>query len=133
MRALRSRQQGWLASCGAIGGLGKSSSFPPRSGPFAGAGALVTCFRAVVETVSSFAGFAAKWEEVELIAIGVLAVGTYCFEVLVHGCEGLGFGWLGGGGRGRHDGQDLWVYLGGVRVCRRVGSIDSSARCHEVG
>lgn len=52
----------------------------------------MSCFSAVVETVGSFTGFAAKREEVELVAVGVLAVGTDGFEVFVHAGEGLGMG-----------------------------------------
>ena len=69
---------------------------------------------AVVEAVCAFAGFAAEWEEVELVAVGVLAVGAYGVEVFVHGCEGLGFGtrWWGGGcgsHSGRFVGISLWI------------------------
>ena len=49
-------------------------------------------FGAVVEAECSFAGFAAEGEEVEDVAVGVLAVGAYGVEVFVHGCEGLGVG-----------------------------------------
>ena len=57
-------------------------------------------FGAVVEAECSFAGLAAEGEEVEDVAVGVLAVGAYGVEVFVHGCEGLGVGggWGGGGG-----------------------------------
>ena len=49
-------------------------------------------FGAVVEAECSFAGLAAEGEDVEDVAVGVLAVGAYGVEVLVHGCEGLGVG-----------------------------------------
>ena len=55
-------------------------------------------FGAVVEAECCFAGFAAEGEEVEDVAVGVLAVGAYGVKVFVHGCEGLGIG--GGGGVG---------------------------------
>ena len=54
-------------------------------------------FGAVVEAECFFAGFAAEGEEVEDVAVGVLAVGAYGVEVFVHGCEGLGVGGWGGG------------------------------------
>ncbi len=60
-------------------------------------------FGAVVEAECSLAGFASEWEEVEDVAVGVLAVGAYGVEVFVHGCEGLGVGG-GWGGRGCHAG-----------------------------
>ena len=49
-------------------------------------------FGAVVEAECSFAGLATEREEVEDVAVGVLAVGAYGIEVFVHGCEGLGVG-----------------------------------------
>lgn len=52
--------------------------------------AFVGGFGAVVEAEGVLAGFAAEGEEVELVAVGVLAVGTYGFKVFVHGGEGLG-------------------------------------------
>ena len=63
----------------------------------------MSCLCAVVEAVSAFAGFAAEGEEIKLVAIGVLTMGTDSFEVFVHGGEGLGFGRWGGSRRGRHD------------------------------
>ena len=50
----------------------------------------MSCFGAVIEAVGAFAGFAAEREEIELVAVGVLTVGTDRFEVFVHGSEGLG-------------------------------------------
>lgn len=52
----------------------------------------MSCFSAVVETVSSLTGFAAEREEIELVAVGVLTVGTDGFEVFVHASESLGIG-----------------------------------------
>ena len=92
MRALRSSQESRLARISTIRSWGKPSSFPPCCSPLAGAGAFVGCFGAVVETVGSFTGFAAEREEIELVAVGVLTVGTDCFEVFVHAGESLGVG-----------------------------------------
>ena len=98
MRALRCGEQGWFSGACARGGF-----FSAGSGPGAGLGAFVRGFGAVVEAVGSFAGFAAKGEEVELVAVGVLAVGAYGFDFFVHGGEGLGVGRGGGlGGGGGH-------------------------------
>ena len=58
----------------------------------------------MVQTVGPFAGFAAEGEEVELVAVGVLAVGADGFDFFVHGGEGLGLG----GGLGR-EGRHGWV------------------------
>jgi hypothetical protein len=72
----------------------------------------VGCFAAVVEAVFVVAGVAAEGEEVELVAVGVFAVGADCFDVgLVHGGVGGGFAGGGmGGGRGRHGGGiNGWV------------------------
>ena len=58
-------------------------------------------FGAVVEAVGVFAGFAAEGEEVELVAVGVVAMGADGVEVFVgfvHDGEGLGFGWASRGG-----------------------------------
>lgn len=52
----------------------------------------MSCFGAVVETVGPFTGFAAEREEIELVAVGVLTVGTDRFEVFVHAGECLGIG-----------------------------------------
>jgi hypothetical protein len=49
----------------------------------------MTGFGAVVETEGSATGFAAEGEEVELVAVSVLAVGAYeGWVFFVHGCEG---------------------------------------------
>lgn len=61
-------------------------------------------FGAVVEAVGTFAGFAAEREEIELVAVGVLAVGADGFDVFVHGGEGLGLLRWRGSRRGCHDG-----------------------------
>ena len=61
-------------------------------------------FGAVIEAVCAFAGFTAKREEIQLVAIGVLTVGADSFEVFVHGGKGLGFGRRRGTGSRRHDG-----------------------------
>ena len=92
MRALRSSQESRLAQTSTIRSRGKPSSFPPRRGPLASARAFVSCFSAVVEAVGTFTGFAAEREEIELVAVGVLAVCTDRFEVFVHAGEGLGIG-----------------------------------------
>lgn len=84
-----------------------SGGFSSCSGPFACAGAFVTGFGAVVEAECSFAGFAAEGEEVEDVAVGVLAVRADGVEVFVHGCEGLGVG-RGRGGGGGHAGLFVW-------------------------
>ena len=84
--------------------------FASRGGPFARAGASVPAFGSVIETVCSFAGFAAEGEEIELIAVGVLAVRTDGVEVFVHGCEGLGVAW--GACGGCHGGRGVYVWAG---------------------
>ena len=66
-----------------------SRGFPPRS-PFAGVAAFMGGFGSVIEAVGAAARFTAEGEEVQDVAIGVLAVGAYGFDVFVHGCEGLG-------------------------------------------
>ena len=63
---------------------------------------------AVIETVGTFAGFAAEREEIKLVAVGVLAVGTDCFEIFVHACKGLGLNRRKGSRRGGHDGRVEW-------------------------
>ena len=64
----------------------------------------MSCFGAVVEAVRAFAGFATEWKEIQLIAVGVLTVGTDRFQVFVHGREGLGVLRVRGSRRGRHNG-----------------------------
>ena len=66
-------------------------------------------FGAVVEAECSFAGFASEGEEVEDVAVRVLAVGAYGVEVFVHGCEGLGVG--GGLDRGGGHGWGICICL----------------------
>lgn len=63
----------------------------------------MSCFSAMVEAVGAFTGFAAEREEIELVAVGVLTVGTDRFEIFVHGGEGLGLERCWGGRRGLHD------------------------------
>lgn len=92
MRALRSSQESRLAQVSTVCSRGKPGSFPPCRGPLAGARAFVSCFGAVVETVGTFTGFAAEGEEIELVAVGVLAVGSNRFEVFVHASKCLGVG-----------------------------------------
>lgn len=106
MRALRCGEEGWF------GGAGARCGFSPASGcPGAGVRAGVGGLGAVVEAVGSVAGLAAEGEEVELVAVGVLAVGADGFDFFVHGGEGLGVGCGGGlGGGGRH-GSGLWLGL----------------------
>ena len=85
-------------------------------------------FGAVVEAECPFAGFAAEGEEVEDVAVGVLAVGADGVEVFVHGCEGLGVGWGGGGGGGGgHAGLFVWYFevLDGCHLCRQRGLVSS--------
>lgn len=64
----------------------------------------MSCLGAVVEAVGTFTRFAAEGEEIELVTVGVLTVGTDRFEVFVHGGEGLGLGRCWGSRRGSHDG-----------------------------
>ena len=104
MRTLRGSQEGRLPRVSTVGGGRTRSSFPLCGRPFAGARAFVSCFGAVIEAVGAFAGFTAEGEEIKLVAIGVLTVGTDGFEVFVHGGKGLGFGRGRGSRRGRHDG-----------------------------
>lgn len=87
MRALLSGcQRRFAVSCGSHRrGIGSSTG----SGPLAGMRAFVRGFGAVVEAEGVFAGFTAEGEEVELVAVGVLAVGAYSVEVFVHSGEGL--------------------------------------------
>ena len=61
-------------------------------------------FGTVVEAVGAFAGFATKWQEIQLVTVGILTVGTDRFEVFVHGCEGLDLLRRRGSRRGRHNG-----------------------------
>ena len=65
-------------------------------------------FSAVVEAVGAVAGFAAEGEEIKLVAVGVLTVGTDRFKVFFHGGEGLGLGRCWESRRGRHDGWLDW-------------------------
>lgn len=65
---------------------------------------------AVVEAIGAFAGFAAEGEEIELVAVCVLTMGTDRFEVFVHGGEGLGLAKFWGSRRGRHDGQEIFCF-----------------------
>jgi hypothetical protein len=84
---------------------------PAVASPFACFGAVVCCFGAVVEAKGGVAGVAAEGEEIELVAVGVLAVGADGFEV--GGVEHrVCFGWRGGSG---HVEWDLRV------ICGRVG------------
>lgn len=89
VRALRCGEEGRF---GGAGGCGRGVFFAAGGGPGAGVGALVGGFGAVVEAVGCFAGFAAEGEEVELVAVGVLAVGADGFDFFVHGGEGWGVG-----------------------------------------
>lgn len=111
MRALRCCREGrflagWERRGGGRGLLGGA----PCLGPLSGFGAGVRSFGPVVEAVGLFAGFAAEREEVELVAVGVVAVGTDGVKVLGlrkgHGGIRLGFWWWNGGRRGGcHDGE----------------------------
>lgn len=83
----------------------------------------------VIETVGSFAGFAAEWEEVELVAVIILAVRAYSVEIFVHGREGLRFRWWWEGGCGSHDGRFVEI-SNGYAVAAVSGSVGSSACGH---
>lgn len=66
--------------------------FAPPCGPFAGAAALVCCFGAVVEAEGAEARFAAEGEEVEDVAVGILAMRADEAGILfVHTGETLGW------------------------------------------
>jgi hypothetical protein len=96
---------------GRFGGARDGRGFSPAScSPCASILAFVCVFRTVVETVGVFAGFATKREEVELVAVCVVAVRANGFEIFVpHHCESLIVGscWSG---RGRHvGGLDLYL------------------------
>ena len=93
------------------------SFLSPR--PLASVHAFVRALGAVLEAVGPAAGLAAEGEEVELVAVAVLAVCADGFEVVVHGGEGLGF-WR----RGR------WCrHLdGGEVLCTEVRSSVTAAR-----
>ncbi len=95
IRALCCGQQGGFPSrCAPSRGCG---CFPASGGPFACSGAFVPGLGAMFETVGAFAGFAAEGEEVELVAVGVLAMGADGFEIFfsIHCCEGLRVGGRG--------------------------------------
>ena len=88
----------------------------------------MTCLSAVVEAVGAFAGFAAEGEEIELVAVGVLTVGTDRFDVFIHGGEGLRLGRCWRSGRRRHDGRlDECICLLGWSLlpCRQRGFVSS--------
>ena len=51
----------------------------------------------MVQTVGAAAGFAAEGQEVELVAVSVLAVSADVFHVFLHGGVGGGFGRRGVG------------------------------------
>jgi hypothetical protein len=88
LRALRRRENGrFLRGREGSGGCA-NAVLPPVLGPFASMGALVGGFGAVVEAEGVVAGVAAEGEEVELVAVGELAVRANGFEVVVvHFCE----------------------------------------------
>jgi len=97
----------------------------PVLGPFAGVGALVRVFGSVVKAECGFAGIAAEGQEVELMAVGELAVGADGFEVCrVH----FGIGRvLGRGIGGSHDCRGLqYIVIGAkcrVKIGRRRGRL----------
>lgn len=99
MRALRVRQHrrfpptAWRV----VTRRGEVGRFPPRRGPFAGVGAFMRRFGAVVQTVGATAGLAAKGQKVELVAVSILAMGADGFNVIVHGGVAEGFGRRGAG------------------------------------
>ena len=75
---------GWAAGDGRLA----DAVFSSVLGPFAGVAAFVRRLGAVVEAVGVVAGVAAEGEEVELVAVGELAVRADGFEVGgVHLCE----------------------------------------------
>ena len=100
--ALCPRLQSWLSGAGDVGGRSPDRVSPSVARPFACFGASVGGFCAVIEAECAVAGVAAEGEEVELAAVGVLAVGADGFEVfgVEHG-EGLVWCWLS------HSGQEL--------------------------
>ena len=104
-RALRCGEDGrFLCAWEGRGGCCADAVFAPVFRPLAGVGALVGRLGAVVEAVGVVAGVAAEGQEVELVAVGELAVGADRLEVVVvHFGEGL-FGRRGvvGGGLGGH-------------------------------
>ena len=83
-------------------------------------------FGTMFKTVCSFTGFTAKREEVELIAVVVLAVRAYSVKVFVHGCEGLRFRWGRGGGGGSHGGRLVEVFYE-YTIVAVSGCVGSSA------
>ena len=117
--------------------------FPSVLGPFAGVGAFVSRLGPVVEAECVVAGVAAEGEEVELVAVGELAVRADGFEVVVvHFGEGLvGRRGVVGGILGGHDeGEGCGEYIGWVRCgrvplrwrrCRLLGSRQSKG-CENV-
>ena len=89
MRALRICRYGglatkWRARCSC------SCGFPPCS-PFACVAAFMGGFGSMIEAVCAAARLTAERKEIKDVAVGVLAVGAYGFDVFVHGCEAL---WL---------------------------------------
>ena len=98
--ALCPRLQSWLSCAGDVGGRSPDGVSPSVARPFACFGTLVRGLCAVVEAECAVAGVAAEGEEVELAAVGVLAVGADGFEVFgVEHCEGLVWCWLSHGGQ----------------------------------
>lgn len=85
---------------------GEVGRFPPRRGPFAGVRAFMRRFGAVVQTVGTAAGLAAKGQKVVLVAVSILATGADGFNVIVHGGVAEGFG-RRRAGRGCHDVYDI--------------------------
>ena len=88
--ALRRRLQSRLARTGNITRRAANTVPPSVARPLPSSGAFVCCLAAVVETEGAMAGVTTKREEIELAAVGVLAMGADGFEVigLEHG-EGL--------------------------------------------
>jgi hypothetical protein len=73
----------WWASSwkGCAGADFADGILSPVLSPFAGVGAFVRVFGSVVKAECRFAGVTAEGEEVELMAVGELAVGADGFEV----------------------------------------------------
>lgn len=94
VRALRARQQRRFppAAWRVTRRGGKVGRFPARRGPFACVRAFMGQLGAVVQTVGTTAGFAAKGQKVELVAVSILAMSADGFNVFVHGGVAGGFG-----------------------------------------
>jgi hypothetical protein len=86
LRALRRSQDGRFLLGGEGSGGRTDAGFASVFGPFAGVGALMGGFGAVLEAEGVVAGVAAEGEKVELVAVRELAVGADGLEVVVAHC-----------------------------------------------